>query len=46
MDASDVAVGAILTQQYDKIDMPVCYFSKQLNLAEVQWSIYEIYTII
>ena len=28
MDASDVAVGAILTQKHNETDMPICYFSK------------------
>ena len=48
VDASDLAVGAILTQQYDQIDMPVYYFSKWLNPAKVQWGIYkrDMYTII
>ena len=41
MDASDVAVGAILTQKYNEIDMLICYFSKQLNPMEAWWSIYE-----
>ena len=48
MNASDVTVGAILTQQYNKTDMLVCYFSKWLNPTEARWSIYkhEIYAII
>ena len=41
VDASDMVVGAILTQQYDKIGMPVYYCSKWLNPMEAQWSIYE-----
>ena len=43
-----MAVGAILTQQYVKTDMPVCFFSKWLNPMEAQWSIYkcEMYAII
>ena len=48
MDASDVALGALITQQYYKTNMPVCYFSKWLNPTEAWWSIYEreMYTII
>ena len=34
VDASDMAVEAILTQQYDKTDMPVYYFSNWLNPTE------------
>ena len=36
MDISDVAVGAILTQKQNEIDMSICYFSKWLNLMEAQ----------
>ena len=41
VDASDVAVEAILTQHYNKTDMPFCYFSKWLNPMETRWSIYK-----
>ena len=41
VDASDVAVGAILIQKHDETDMPICYFSKRLNPTETHWSIYE-----
>ena len=41
VDASDVAVGAILTQKHNETDMPICYFSKRLNPTEARWSIYE-----
>ena len=41
VDASDVAVGAILTQKHNETDMPICYFSKWLNPMEAWWSIYE-----
>ena len=41
VDASDVAVGAILTQKYNENDMPICYFSKWLSPIEAWWSIYE-----
>ena len=27
-----MALGAILNQQFDKTNMPVCYFSKWLNI--------------
>ena len=42
-----MAVGAIVTQQYNQTDMPVCYFSKCLNPTEARWGIYEheMYTI-
>ena len=48
VDASDVAVGAILTQKHNETDMLIYYFSKQLNPTEAQWSSYEreIYAII
>ena len=41
MDASDIAIGAVLTQKAGSHDMPVCYFSKRLNATEARWSIYE-----
>ena len=41
VDASNVAVGAIPTQQYNKTDMHICYFSKQLNPTEAWWTIYK-----
>ena len=43
-----MAVGDILTQQYNETDIPVCYFSKWLNPMEEWWSIYEreLYAII
>ena len=41
VDAGDIFFRAILTEQYDKTGMPVCYFSKWLNPIEVWWSIYE-----
>ena len=41
VDASDVVIGAVLTQQHDGVDMPVYYFSRQLNATESRWSIYE-----
>ena len=48
VDASDVAVGASLTQRHNETNMPVYYFSKWLNPIEACWSIYEreIYAII
>ena len=41
VDASNMVVGAILTQQYNKTNIPVCFFSEWLNSMEAQWSIYE-----
>lgn len=41
VDASDVAIGGVLMQEHDGIDMPVCYYSKRLSPTEVRWSIYE-----
>ena len=48
VDASDVAVGAILTQKYNETDISICFFSKRLNPMEAWWSIYkhEMYAII
>ena len=48
VDASDVAVGAILTQRHNETDMPICYSSKRLNPTEAHCSIYkrEMYAII
>ena len=48
VDASDVAVGAILIQQCNQTSMLICYFCKQLNTTLMQWSIYEciVYIII
>ena len=41
VDASDVAIGATLTQPYNSVDMPISYYSKRLNETEARWSIYE-----
>ena len=37
-DASDHAVGAILTQEKDGVDMPVAYFSKTMNACEQKYA--------
>ena len=37
-DASDLAVGAVLTQKIDGIDRPIGYFSRKLNDAEKRYN--------
>ena len=37
-DASDHAVGTILTQVKDGVDMPVAYFSKTMNACEKKYA--------
>ena len=37
-DASDVAIGAVLTQDIDGEEHPICYFSQKLNAAERKYS--------
>ena len=39
MDASDVAVVAILAQWYNQTDTAVCYFG-MIKPTEASWSIY------
>jgi len=34
-DASDVAVGGVLTQEHDSVYKPVAYLSKSLTSAEI-----------
>ena len=41
VDASDVAVGAVLLQEYDGIEHPVCYYSKKLCKHQVPYSTVE-----
>lgn len=38
-DASDVAIGAVLTQEFDKEEHPICYFSQKLTTAERKYSV-------
>jgi len=40
-DASEVSVGAILSQDFGKGLQPVCYESRKLNPAETRYSAYE-----
>mmetsp|Transcript_17193 Transcript_17193/g.56962 ORF Transcript_17193/g.56962 Transcript_17193/m.56962 type:complete len:891 (-) Transcript_17193:657-3329(-) len=41
VDASDYAIGAVLTQQHGEDLLPVAFFSKRLNSAEVNYSVRE-----
>jgi len=41
VDASDYAIGAVLTQQHGEDLLPVAFFSKRLNTAEVNYSVRE-----
>lgn len=38
VDASDLAVGAVLQQKLNGIWNPLAYFSKKLNSAEIKYS--------
>jgi hypothetical protein len=40
-DASNFAVGAVLTQSEDGTDIPVAYLSHQLNKTQQKWSVIE-----
>ncbi|KXJ82633.1 hypothetical protein RP20_CCG012365 [Aedes albopictus] len=40
-DASDVAIGAVLTQEIDGDEHPVCYFSQKLSSSERKYSVTE-----
>ena len=40
-DASDIGIGAVLSQDVDGTDKPIAYFSRQLKLAEVRYSVTE-----
>lgn len=40
-DASDVAIGAVLTQEIDGEEHPICYFSQKLSAAERKYSVTE-----
>ena len=39
-DASDKAIGACLTQEYDKKRYPIAYYLRKLTLAEQNYNIY------
>ena len=41
VDASDYAIGAVLTQQHDEDLLPVAFSSKRLNSAELNYSVRE-----
>ena len=42
VDASDVAVGAVLLQEsYDAIDHPICYFSRKLSKSQKNYATIE-----
>ena len=41
IDASAIAVGAILSQPYDEVDHPTSYASRKLNSAERNYSTME-----
>lgn len=40
-DASRDAIGGVLSQDYDGHDLPICYYSRTLNKAEVNYSVIE-----
>lgn len=40
-DASDVAIGAVLTQELDGKEHPICYFSQKLSSSERKYSVTE-----
>ena len=39
VDASDIAIGAVLIRSHKDIDLPIAFFSKKLSDTEAQWSI-------
>jgi len=39
--ASDVAIGAVLTQEVNRIEHPICYYSKKLDCHEKRYSTVE-----
>ena len=41
VDASDVAIGAVLFQEVDGIEHPICYFSKKLDCHQKRYSTVE-----
>lgn len=40
-DASDFALGAVLSQRFDDGDHPICYASRTLNESEIKYSTYQ-----
>lgn len=40
-DATDVAIGAVLTQEVDGEEHPICYFSQKLSSSERKYSVTE-----
>ena len=40
-DASDVAIGAVLTQEVNGEEHPICYFSQKLSSSERKYSVTE-----
>lgn len=40
-DASDVAIGAVLTQEVNNEEHPICYFSQKLSSSERKYSVTE-----
>ena len=41
VDASDVAIGAVLIQDVDGIEHPICYYSKKLDCHQRRYSTVE-----
>ena len=41
MDASDVAIGAVLFQEIDGLEHPICYYSKKLDSHQKHYSTVE-----
>ena len=41
VDASDKGIGSVLVQDDEKVDHPVCYFSKKLNKHQQNYSTIE-----
>ena len=41
VDASDVAIGAVLFQEVDGIEHPICYYSKKLDCHQKRYSTVE-----
>lgn len=41
VDASDCAIGAVLFQEVDELEHPICYYSKRLNVHQQRYSTVE-----
>lgn len=40
-DASNIGIGALLSQEHDGVDMPIAYFSRKLSTPEINYTVTE-----